>query len=385
MTFVAATKKYYHIFVIVSSLARAARRENLGILFTSWPTFARPMPTSINNAGPSAQYPTQCVFIENGGKTAPPNCTTPIPFNKNSTRALSKKNRVYALRDFLLRNYPSSMTTSCTVLDVAGGRGDLSWILKNVDGVNSIIADPRIPNHCRLVKSVNFLLEHPGETKIRSVEDLPTHQPLAKLLPRLLMTRGITERSDAHEANGNECVRLATPNFMRMHLDNALVECLRKVTSAPALECDEVRVWDDYWEGEQTRINSNKIHYGGTAPTKPSAKISITENSQITEPRSALGVFKSLDLIVGFHPDQATEATIDLALLLGIPFVVVPCCVFPSEFPDRTLSGKRVRTHSEFLDYLCMKHCKIRKEKLPFSETETAKNVVLYMTKEDMA
>ena len=59
-------------------------------------------------------------------------------------------------------------------------------------------------------------------------------------------------------------------------------------------------------------------------------------------------------------------------------------CVFPSEFPERTLNGKRVRTHSEFLDYLCMKHHKIRKEKLPFVETDTAKNVVLYMLEEDI-
>ena len=81
--------------------------------------------------------------------------------------------------------------------------------------------------------------------------------------------------------------------------------------------------------------------------------------------------------------DQATEATIDLALLLKIPFAVVPCCVFPSEFPNRTLNGKRVRTHAEFIDYLCMKHDNIRKCTLPFIETDTAKNVVLYMLQED--
>ena len=44
-----------------------------------------------------------------------------------------------------------------------------------------------------------------------------------------------------------------------------------------------------------------------------------------------------IKLVVGFHPDQATEPCIDLAMLLGVPFCVVPCCVFPSEFPDRRL------------------------------------------------
>ena len=82
--------------------------------------------------------------------------------------------------------------------------------------------------------------------------------------------------------------------------------------------------------------------------------------------------------------DQATEATIDLALLLKVPFAVVPCCVFPSEFPNRrTLNGKRVRTHAEFINYLCRKHDSIRKCTLPFIETDTAKNVVLYMLQED--
>ncbi len=81
--------------------------------------------------------------------------------------------------------------------------------------------------------------------------------------------------------------------------------------------------------------------------------------------------------------DQATEATIDLALLLGIPFVVVPCCVFPGEFPERNLNGKRIRHYSEFIEYLCAKHDKIRRGTLPFIETDTAKNTVLYMLMED--
>ena len=35
-------------------------------------------------------------------------------------------------------------------------------------------------------------------------------------------------------------------------------------------------------------------------------------------------------LLVGMHPDQATDSIVDAALHLGIPFAVVPCCVFPS-------------------------------------------------------
>ena len=58
--------------------------------------------------------------------------------------------------------------------------------------------------------------------------------------------------------------------------------------------------------------------------------------------------------------------------------------MFPSEFPERTLYGKRVQKHGELIEYLCAKHCKIRKTQLPFVATDTAKNVALYLLKEDI-
>jgi hypothetical protein len=48
-------------------------------------------------------------------------------------------------------------------------------------------------------------------------------------------------------------------------------------------------------------------------------------------------------LLIGMHPDQATEIIIDMALQFQRPFAVIPCCVFPREFPDRkTKEGKDV-------------------------------------------
>ena len=290
------------------------------------------------------QRPTQCVVINKNGNTAPPKYR--IPYNLNSRRALSKKNRVYVLRDFLFRTYPSSLferdsasASDCTVLDVAGGRGDLSWILKNIDGINSIIADPRIPNHRRLVKSVNFLLDHPDEAAVRSVEGFPTHQPLAKLLPRLLANHGMKYKNEERDAfaGGKHCgnivagdLSLSSPNYLRMHVDCTLVETLRKVllSSKTKPRKDDSIPWDEYWKEEQCRIDSNNRYYGGTAPNIISIAAYCdndgTETNQITHSRLALEVFRSLDLIVGFHPDQATESTIDLAILLKIPFCVVP-------------------------------------------------------------
>ena len=85
----------------------------------------------------------------------------------------------------------------------------------------------------------------------------------------------------------------------------------------------------------------------------------------------------SCTLIAGFHPDQATEPLVDLALALRVPFATVPCCVFPQEFPERRgPDGRPVKTHAEFVAYLLAKHPAMRAQPLAFtSEAGTAKNV----------
>lgn len=64
-------------------------------------------------------------------------------------------------------------------------------------------------------------------------------------------------------------------------------------------------------------------------------------------------LWKSCSVVVGMHPDQATEPIVRLALADGKPFAVVPCCVFANTNPQRRLSdGRCVRSHAEFCDYL---------------------------------
>lgn len=76
---------------------------------------------------------------------------------------------------------------------------------------------------------------------------------------------------------------------------------------------------------------------------------------------------KKSSLLIGLHADNATEAIVKAALDYKIPFVVVPCCVFGSFFPDRRLhNGKHVNTYQEFCQYLLEKDSRFRKETLPF-------------------
>ena len=40
-------------------------------------------------------------------------------------------------------------------------------------------------------------------------------------------------------------------------------------------------------------------------------------------------MLKTCTLIIGMHPDQATEDIVDVAIRHQKPFAIVPCCVFP--------------------------------------------------------
>ena len=50
-------------------------------------------------------------------------------------------------------------------------------------------------------------------------------------------------------------------------------------------------------------------------------------------------LWRTSSVIVGMHPDQATEPVVDAALAAGKPFAVVPCCVFPHSNPHRRLAN----------------------------------------------
>jgi hypothetical protein len=90
---------------------------------------------------------------------------------------------------------------------------------------------------------------------------------------------------------------------------------------------------------------------------------------------------RQCSLIIGLHADGATEAIVDSALRHRKPFCVVPCCVFPTFFPQRRLlvdsddgsvddhDGSNwipVRTHEQFCTYLLRKDPRLRHTVLPF-------------------
>ncbi|KAF9174898.1 hypothetical protein BGX20_009302 [Mortierella sp. AD010] len=68
------------------------------------------------------------------------------------------------------------------------------------------------------------------------------------------------------------------------------------------------------------------------------------------------GILEGASILIGMHPDQATEPIVEMALKHGKPFAVVPCCVFAHENPHRRLlNGGEVNTTVDFVQYLMEK------------------------------
>ncbi|KAL3912540.1 MAG: hypothetical protein SGILL_006839, partial [Bacillariaceae sp.] len=84
---------------------------------------------------------------------------------------------------------------------------------------------------------------------------------------------------------------------------------------------------------------------------------------------------KKCSILVGLHPDQATDHIIDIGLALNIPWAAVPCCVFPTLFQHRkTSTGKIVRSYEDYCDWIKDKHVDVQEAELPFR----GRNKVLY-------
>ena len=113
-------------------------------------------------------------------------------------------------------------------------------------------------------------------------------------------------------------------------------------------------------------------------------KMYFTVETALADPTCA-----DASVIVAMHPDQATDAAIEVALALGKPFAVVPCCVFAKLFPHRSLpplhtdddddapgtaSSRPVKTYDDLIQYLQSLDPSIQSTTLPFD----GRNIVLY-------
>jgi hypothetical protein len=328
----------------------------------------------------------------------------------SSTRAASRRNRVYAFRDFILNTYGSYLqecesVQECgdsdsedndnvvTILDVAGGKGILSWLLTNDatlfqkqnKRIECILVDPRIANHQHMERSVEFLQANPDIKLERSKEGTLTHQPLATLLQSGAVH---TSTHTQHPSSKQQLkLKMRRPKQLCLFMDNDLIQAIQCRKEAEAQACRHTsnsmrkipvdgsnpnhgvlllqpqqqqhtkatiqikKEWSEFILKALQKANTDES-VQGDPNNRHSNNLQLNNGAgQLLEDPEDIWhtVFQKISLIVGFHPDQATEACLDLAAsgVLPtrpgrkhngqVPFAVVPCCVFPKLFPDRVI------------------------------------------------
>jgi len=65
-----------------------------------------------------------------------------------------------------------------------------------------------------------------------------------------------------------------------------------------------------------------------------------------------LAILKSCGALVGLHPDQATDGILEFAASHEKSVAVLPCCVFPKQFPRKLKSGHPVRSYFEYCRWI---------------------------------
>ena len=87
------------------------------------------------------------------------------------------RERVHCLRAFILSHFALEYLRSGPVLDVAGGKSDLSWPLATADGSDLVVVDPRVTDHSKIAKTALWCAGNPREAE----EQASKGQPLAAL------------------------------------------------------------------------------------------------------------------------------------------------------------------------------------------------------------
>jgi len=105
----------------------------------------------------------------------------------------------------------------------------------------------------------------------------------------------------------------------------------------------------------------------------------VDDENQALNEEKLQETLRNAALVVGMHSDQATEPIVDAAIAEGKLFAVVPCCVFNRTFHWRRLKdGSEVKTYEQFVQYLLEKEVpegqEIKMGELDF----TGRNSVVY-------
>eukprot|EP00729_Bicosta_minor_P006193 gene6193-23356_t len=267
--------------------------------------------------------------------------------------------------DFLVKTFPAETQAGSTIVDVAGGQGDLAWLLCNANKCNAAVLDPlgsgegqagaaSVPVHGESHSSGDFNRDK------QSLADMQHQQ---------------------HQQNQQVCGTESQDGGVYTAVYTSLA------SSPAALSGAAERAAQWLFDHRADKLPQKPLTLGALPLSPPFVKplhLKAKLDRRL-EDDPVVNFVRSAGLIAGFHPDQATEACVDLALSLQLPFAVCTCCVFPDEFPQRRLDSKPVLVYAQLLEYLKRKHPNTRTATLPEFGTRggSDRRTVVFMLRSD--
>ncbi|GJJ69665.1 hypothetical protein EMPS_02013 [Entomortierella parvispora] len=183
------------------------------------------------------------------------------------------------------------LNSGAGVLDIAGGRGDLSWELQTRQGIQSTIVEPRQGKGMRKWQRkwlAGFLAANQGPAADAETTEATADNSKAG------------DEADEEEEDKDRENEDQEPA--------GLADFIPTVKSHPLQATDPDRI--------QTILDD-----------------------EFLEKRHQL--VRDSSILIGLHPDQATEPIVRAALKAGKPFAIIPCCVFSRENTHRVLPNTK--------------------------------------------
>ncbi|KAF9333004.1 hypothetical protein BG006_004099 [Podila minutissima] len=215
------------------------------------------------------------------------------------------------------------------VLDIAGGRGDLSWELQTRQGVRSTVIEPR-----------------PGKGM--------------RKWQRKWLEKFVAENQSKGDKTNTEAVVTKGRDVSVPQKEEEDQARDGSVTKKQKMEVGEDKDKDDDDDdGREPDVGDDKdtslINF---IPTVKTYTLQTTEPARIQAMmddaflQTHRELVASASVLIGLHPDQATEPIVRAALKAGKPFAIIPCCVFGRDNPHRrlplvALEGERGRKNGE--------------------------------------
>lgn len=277
---------------------------------------------------------------------------------KNWTKRRGSKLRDRIFRHWLLDNFGRKMLGQCSgIVDVAGGKGNLSFEFLNLNGIESTVIDPR--KQLNLRKRIECLKKgylHRNKVITEKYVDYTHDQCLENIKIPVHLKLFFDERllnafrSWHYFKHHKNVYNFIASDEIWQELIDSQMKHFKKMNNQSWLKKYNQRIDEQTMNGNNSNAMQNTLN--------------IRERIEVDCCRM-MELLDNCSCIIGLHPDYATEFIVDFALEFRKAFAIVPCCVFPNSFQNRKLpNGKKVRKYADFCEYLKLKNFNIEEDSL---------------------